>query len=140
MKEVFLFIWSIIWELPQNIIGLIVLLVTIFKKNQYSFENNRLFIKTSFGISLGIFVFWSGTENTKKHEYGHTFQSRSWGWLYLISVGLISFARATYFNFAYKAARKKENSIEEMTKLVKWYYAHYPEDQADIYGGVKRVI
>lgn len=146
LKMILLFIW----ELPQNIIGAILLLVVrIFKlyrkETIYSpwivYEKDRLFIECKdFGISLGFFIFWRDSTQCANHEYGHSIQSNWWGWFYLITVGLISFARATYVWFRYKLAENLSYSegYHLTRELTKWYYTGYPEKQADKLGGVNR--
>ena len=55
------------------------------------------------------------------HEYGHSVQSRCWGWLYLPVVGLVSDVRC-------KLHLYKDGE----------YFEGWPEKQADDLGGVKR--
>lgn len=90
------------WGLPQNLVGLLVLLllgrqerfrfhgavVTLFKKNRLFSQNGA--------FSLGTFIFipqsW-GEDFCRRiaiHEYGHTVQSMILGPLYLPAVGLPS--------------------------------------------------
>lgn len=128
---------SILWELPQNALGALLLgAVTLGKQaQQISREHGRWFVQTpGLGISLGLFVFSSRGGNRwfrpdplmKRHEYGHTFQSRRLGPLYLPLVGVPSVLRVAYA-MAYR----------EITGT-KWrgYYAGYPERGADHHGGI----
>lgn len=76
-----------IWQLPQNIAGLVVLLFTGAKR-----DNDLYRWKYGSGLSLGNYVFVSNyaSEFTIKHEKGHQVQSLKLGWLYLIVIGLPS--------------------------------------------------
>jgi len=122
-----------IWELPQNIIGIIVWLMIRRKITKVEIVHKRLFFHTHhFGISLGSFVFWSNSDdaivwiapNNKEHEYGHTIQSLICGPLYLILVGIPSISRVVY------------SSIYYGLNKTKWanYYKGYPENWADKLG------
>lgn len=118
---------SAIWQLPQNIIGYIVLKVT---KAKYRCHYNGASVYTwhrSDGISLGKYIFVPSNVNKDyiKHEYGHTVQSRYLGWLYLFVIGIPSIVWAGCF----KSYRKKHNVS---------YYSFYTEKWADKLGGVER--
>lgn len=100
-------------------------------------DKQRLFVRSkSLGVSLGWFVFWSGDGNRyfgsdslmKRHEHGHTFQSRMLGPLYLPLVGVPSVSRVVYA-MAYREVTGR-----------RWlgYYDGWPERQADELGGVDR--
>jgi hypothetical protein len=76
----------------------------------------------------------SGVERVVRHEcIGHRKQSKIWGWLYLLVVGLPSVIR-NRISFYYK-------------KTSDWYYGYgkyaksfaWPERQADRFGKVVRV-
>ncbi len=72
-----------LWELPQNLLGLLVWLAV--RKRILSREIVRrrcLFQVTGFGVSLGSFIFWSemntaadGRPDNREHEFGHSVQS-----------------------------------------------------------------
>ena len=90
MKEILLYIW----QLPQNLIGLILLLFYKHEK-EYHRLNGRTFYYTEemrSGISLGNYIIMNreDKEDGMKHEYGHTIQSRYLGLFYLILIGLPS--------------------------------------------------
>ena len=125
------------WELPQDALGLAVLGVAWALGDVVAVQRDqgRLFIESrSLGVSLGWFVFWSRGTNRyfrpdplmKRHEYGHSFQSRWLGPLYLPLVGVPSVSRVLY-GMAYREV-----------KGTKWrnYYAGYPENWADRLGGI----
>lgn len=84
MKEVLLYLW----QLPQNLVGLLVILFSNAEKDwdDYWITNYR------FGVSLGryIIVNKNCTMDTIKHERGHQKQSLYLGPLYLIIIGLPS--------------------------------------------------
>src|SRR6185369_10455986 len=86
--------------------------------------------------SLGYFVFYSRgegryfvlDERIRDHEWGHSFQSRLLGPLYLPLVGVPSIARVLYaVVFREVTGRRWEG-----------YFDAYPEDWADRLGGVVR--
>ena len=81
-----------IWQLPQNLLGI---LVKIFTKAE-SIEHIHYW-KYNSGLSLGkyIFVNKNAPFNTIFHEEGHQKQSLYLGWLYLIIIGLPSIIWAT---------------------------------------------
>lgn len=127
----------VIWELPQNVLGALLLGVTktIGAAQEVSIEQGRVFVRANgIGISLGHFVFYTDRSTRwyradplmKRHEHGHTFQSRWFGPLYLPVIGVPSVMRATYA-VAYR----------EVTGQ-KWrgYYDGYPEKWADRLGGI----
>lgn len=104
-KKVLDFISNWIWQLPQNLCGLIY---------KYISKNNRigkvetevtkslgveaLIKKSPGGVSLGKYIFLapSGAKNnfTIDHECGHNIQSKKWGPLYLIVFGIPSVLHA----------------------------------------------
>src|SRR5262249_33841032 len=97
----------------------------------------RVFAQARGGsVSLGLFVFYNERESrwfyprsgTRGHEYGHTFQSRWLGPLYLPLVGTASVLRLLYA-LAYGEATGR-----------RWrgYFDGWPENQADRLGGVDR--
>jgi hypothetical protein len=133
--RVFLFIW----ELPQNLLGIGALLYdrAIGYIVEIKFERERLMIETKRrAISLGLFVFWTRQSNhwielderNKKHEWGHSVQSRMLGPLYLLVVGIPSTMRVIYL-LAYRKIKGR-----------RWtgYFDGFPENWADRLGGVDR--
>ncbi len=130
---------GVLWEGPQNLLGSMLLLTerAIGSVVRIENEDGRLFVQSRMtAVSLGHFVFWSRRENryfpldenTRQHEFGHTFQSRLLGPLYLPLVGVPSSARVLYA-VAYR----------EMTgRRWRGYFDGYPENWADTLGGVAR--
>ena len=137
IKSILLFIW----QLPQNIIGIILFLIlrkSITKGYIYYFLNRdnkentidyykyigddykiRKYLvvnKKNFNsISLGDFVFLRSFDLlTVLHEYGHQKQSKKLGFLYLILVGLPSIACNIYDKIFH---RKWSDE-----KRIEWYY------------------
>ena len=120
-----------LWQLPQNIAGLVVKVVVRSRTASVT-ERDGVLIhsvrKFHGGVSLGRYVFCyckPDRQNASRvmmaHEYGHSVQSRLWGWLYLPVVGLVSAIRCQFR--LYKDGE---------------YFEGWPERQADDLGGVKR--
>ena len=88
MKNALLYLW----QLPQNLLGLI--LRAIYKGNDGTYESAtvRRSLTMKGGISLGRYIIVNqfSTRTTIAHEYGHCRQSLCLGWLYLIVIGLPS--------------------------------------------------
>ena len=126
-----------IWELPQNVLGLMVLSVMKIRKKitKSELDAHRLFIETpATGVSLGWLVFWTPAGNRfshlindcRMHEYGHALQSVRLGPLYLIIVGIPSISRVVYSKwYKKKYGRGWKN-----------YFNGFPENWADKLGGV----
>lgn len=123
MKELFLYIW----QLPQNIIGLIIIIFGGAKyKNGYWIiysRNEKLF----FGVSLGDYIIFCDKlepiEIDLKHEQGHQKQSLCLGWLYLFVIGLPSF----FGNIYDRIFHKDWDDIQRYY----WYYNQPWEKWAD---------
>jgi hypothetical protein len=127
MKNILLYIW----QLPQNILGLLVVLITRAKH-----EPDLGFYCTYkfgwFGVSLGNYIIFGGSPSKRSinHEKGHQKQSRYLGWLYLILIGIPSF----FGNIWDRLVHKKWPVERQIT----WYYSQPWEKWADILGGVER--
>lgn len=102
IKDILIQIFLIFWQLPQCIVGLVMLpflgklRLVRYENYCWAFEGEKM----SGGISLGCFIFLSKysakKEATILHEYGHVKQSHMLGWLYLIVIGLPSILWATF--------------------------------------------
>ncbi len=116
-------IFNFIWCAPQLIVGLLVKLFTGAKKD----ERGLYIWKLGYGLSLDSFVFVhkNASENTIKHEQGHTKQSRLLGPLYLFVIGIPSAIWCHCFEWY-----RKKNNVS--------YYDFYCEKWADELGGVNR--
>lgn len=129
-KCIFYFL-MILWELPQNIAGLLIVLVLWKKQGGITRYKKAFHVKLcdiGWGVSLGRFIILPVFDNkdTLKHEYGHCKQSRLLGWLYLLIVGIPSACRNLYF--------RKHNT----DRKGKTYYEAFPENWADELGKVYR--
>lgn len=126
-----------LWQLPQNIIGLIFMLVFRGKYEQDYNDKKVYLVNREFVYSLGKYIimskkwYWdtatripSYNERLLAHEYGHCRQSEMLGWLYLIIVGVPSFIMNRISKYNRKFARN--------------YYNRFPENWADKLGGVGR--
>ncbi|MBR6136075.1 MAG: hypothetical protein IKQ22_06290 [Clostridia bacterium] len=133
MKKVLLWLW----QLPQNILGLLVILVTNAKYNDISYDevDNFWWAKKGkrFGVSLGNYIIFGPgpvAHDSFKHEQGHQRQSLYLGPLYLLLIGLPSITGNIYDTIAHRnwsyLAREE------------WYYKQPWEAWADKLGGVER--
>jgi hypothetical protein len=123
-----------IWQLPQHLLALILIKIwKPFDQEVYQHCNVFWIKKKGIGVSLGNYIFLDKnySKATIKHEYGHSIQSRYFGWLYLITVGIPS---AVFNNLWDRLFHKNWSSNDRL----KWYYNRYPEKWADKLGGVIR--
>lgn len=120
-----LLLW--IWQLPQNIVGLVFLLFTTKKELFRKYKYERIYISPNMsgGISLGNYIILRKTkvqdEETITHERGHCKQSRMLGWFYLLVIGINSLLHATFHDC--------DN-----------YYHFFTEKWADAIMGIKRIL
>lgn len=135
IKDVLLYAW----QLPQNLLGL--LLIAIYKPQRVHVMENGVEIhyssKMTGGISLGKYCLVntyhyrtniknSLKRDTVRHEaIGHTKQSRMFGWLYLIVIGLPSIVWAMLYG---RVIKETKNG----------YYRFYTEKWADKIANVER--
>lgn len=125
------------WEFPQNALGVVVFAAHLVRDSaeEVTHERGCVFVEVPLGaVSLGRFVFYSTRDTpyvpvspeNKDHEYGHTFQSKQLGPLYLPLVGVPSTLRVLYA-IGYRRLHGR-----------RWahYYDGFPERQADELGGV----
>lgn len=123
-----------LWQLPQNIIGIIMSIWSCGTKYFYKAGASNINVykstRMSGGISLGKFVIVQArcSQTTIKHELGHCKQSQYFGWLYLIVIGLPSIIWAALHTYNKKIATKYS------------YYDFYTEKWADKLGGVVRKL
>lgn len=125
MKRIALYLW----QLPQNLLGLLFLLF-IRGEVRHSLCGIDFYYAKNFngGISLGKYIIYSRikrAEDSVKHEYGHCIQSKRWGWLYLPVVGLCSLTWACLYGTLIKSTHNG-------------YFRFWTERNADRLGGVKR--
>lgn len=130
----FLNILLYIWQLPQNLLGLIMVAITGFglpvdiRGNNHRLPSSLLFLNKQMrgGISLGRYIImngsYAGDTNSWMHERGHSVQSMMLGPLYLLVIGLPSVLWAAWWN--------EKRGVS--------YYEFFTEKWADILGGVTR--
>lgn len=121
MKNAFLWLWCF----PQMLAGYIVKKVTKARKVDDHYEYDVMLGSLSLGEYRFLCPQHWGREETMKHEYGHTLQSRLLGWLYLPAIAIPSFIWAGFFS-----GYRKKNNVS--------YYAFYTEKWADQLAGIKR--
>jgi len=123
------------WELPQTLLGEILLIVGKFysaKWESYDYENVRVHRSDiRWGVSLGRHILLGNRygDDTVKHEFGHTQQSLYLGPVYLIVVGLPSITMNIISQLDYKYGKGE---------FSRNYYNRWPENWADKLGGVER--
>lgn len=136
LKEIVLFLW----QLPQNVLGAFIVLLTRAEKVfTFATGKRKWFYVTDvavFGISLGHFIIFGvkGNEYPYKndilHEIGHQKQSRILGPLYLIVIGIPS--------FVYNRWDALMHRRWAWNRRLLWYYGHPWEAWADKLGGVEK--
>ena len=130
IKEILLYIW----QLPQNLVALILLLIYQREKVYHKLNGRTFYFTTEMpsGISLGNYIIMNrqDKEDGMKHEYGHSIDSRRWGPLYLLVIGLPSLLGNIYDRI-FHAKWKYSDSCE-------WYYNQPWEKSADKNGRVDR--
>ena len=121
---------QILWQLPQAALGWLLSLVYTHDADLVQVKDGITWVfngRFPGGISLWPYIFIrKGHPVDRAHEYGHTIQSRRWGWLYLPVVGLASVIHLWFRDMGWIWDRKSD------------YYAVWPENKADELGGVKR--
>lgn len=123
-----------IWQLPQNLAGLLFLNCKKGRKSVKFFDKTdcKFFTDNNGSVSLGNYIFVLNPNNseTVNHEYGHHKQSLYLGPLYLLVIGLPSII-GYWIDVLFH-----ENW--SWIKRDKWYYNQPWEKWADKLGGVKR--
>jgi hypothetical protein len=125
-----------IWQFPQILLALILIKKILAKRLEGLYRDKKVYcFKSSYisGVSLGEYIILreGHSETTLDHEYGHTVQSRIFGPLYLIVIGIPS----AVFNNLWD---RKFHKTWTDQKRIEWYYSRYPEKWADRLGGVNR--
>lgn len=117
-----------IWQLPQNIVGLLLVLI-LQPEFCFEFSGHALYYASKMrgGISLGRYIIVSDMMKdykgrTEEHELGHALQSQYLGPLYLLVIGLPSLLWAAWWN--------RSRGVS--------YYSFYTEKWADRLGKVER--
>ncbi|MCM1503405.1 MAG: hypothetical protein NC115_12195 [Bacteroidales bacterium] len=120
-----------LWQLPQNLLGLGLLLI-LRGEARHKLGSIRFYFLNTFpgGITLGEYIIVGTNENvTIRHEFGHVRQSRILGPLYLFAVGIPSIVHA-WLNDGIGCCGRHRTG----------YYHFYTEKWADRLGGVTRCI
>ena len=134
MKKILLYIW----QLPQNLLGLLVILFTHAENTDKGYW---LSYYHNFGVALGSYIIFGGVgsmlDTNVKHEQGHQKQSLYLGPLYLLIIGLPSITGSIISNIWFRFS-DKNSQIKK--KIVIWYYNLPWESWADKLGGVNRGI
>lgn len=110
MKAIIDFISNWIWQLPQNLCGLVYKYISKNNRKERietevtkALDVEALVKKSSGSVSLGKYIFLSPSgsksEFTINHECGHNIQSKKWGPLYLIVFGIPSILHALFNGF-----------------------------------------
>jgi hypothetical protein len=123
-----------IWQLPQHLLALILIITwKPFVSEEYQHCTVFRIKKKGMGVSLGKYIFLDEhySKTAIKHEYGHSIQSRYFGWIYLLAIGIPS---AVFNNLWDRLVHKNWSPNNRL----KWYYRRYPEKWADKLGGVIR--
>jgi len=115
--------------LPQNMLGTLyygLLQLTGNVVGTADMNEMKIIVtRTPFGVSLGRYIFISTalqTENTVRHEYGHTMQGYKHGPFYLPVEGLVSFVQAAISLISPSFANR--------------YFDRWPENEANELSGV----
>ena len=119
--------------LPQNVLGTLyygLLQLTGNVVGTADMNEMKIIVtRTPFGVSLGRYIFVSTslqTENTVRHEYGHTMQGYKHGPFYLPFEGLVSFVQAAISLISPSFANR--------------YFDRWPENEANELSGATRVV
>lgn len=126
-----------IWQLPQNLLGLI---LRLFYKTEKTlvYKGKTIRICSTFpgGVSLADTIFLKRyphdqeSWNDVKHEYGHSIQSKYLGCFYLLVIGIPSGLGNLWDRYAHKDWSYADS--------YNWYYNQPWEKWADKLGGVDR--
>ena len=139
MKKFFLWFW----QFPQNLVGFC---LTRFRKQVLIFTFNdgttgRIYFTSNVfgcGISLGDYIildydnywwyrYYDSVFRIYNHEHGHQKQSLKLGWMYLLTIGILS----TCGNLV-------DRVVHKYHKNGCWYYKQPWEKWADKLGQVQR--
>jgi len=147
MKRIGQFILDWVWQLPQHIVGLLLILFLGAKKQgvqkepngdvvwYWDYERGGWFSNFISGASLGRYILLPkpASNTTIFHEHGHSKQSVILGPLYLLIVGIYS---AVFCNLWDRFFHKGWNTYDRLY----WYYkTRLTEIWADRLGGVDRI-
>lgn len=146
MKQ-FLSFWLYVWELPQNVLALILFRIFGIKGQDRvitlnGYKRIEFLWKLKTAVSLGRYVLIGQIlrdtrQDIRYHELGHCVQSIHWGWLYLVVIGIPSM----WVNLTTRIIRRMYNSkpfrwfadifVSKNEGVYEWAYSRYPEKQAN---------
>lgn len=134
------FIFQILWQLPQSIIGwgmLLYFMIVGKVKPIYYYKETFVFeaSKMRCGISLGTIIIVSPNSNcnsTIRHAFGHVVDSKRFSWLYLIIIGIPSIIWAATYKklgaknyYQFYTERRANNNGDKYISFEKYYiYKH----------------
>jgi hypothetical protein len=120
-----------IWQLPQNIIAILIYVLLQRRPIEYTNEHTGMTVlwipvngTTCWSLGQFIFAYPDASEQVLKHETGHCLQSLYLGPLYLLAVAIPSVCLFWWRRWFKKSPQ--------------WYKSHYPESWADKLGGVEK--
>ena len=112
--------------------------VRIYIADNKSHREDKL-LKGISGFSMGRYICLNSAHDiqTIKHEVGHCWQSKKWGWLYLPVVGIKSSVFCNLWSRWFHTDKKGWNNYDRSY----WHYVvnYYFEGQADKKGKVNRI-
>ena len=128
MKKI-LAILQYIWELPQNVVGLIwksikkdSIITTISNSDINSINAKAFLVRSNGSVTLGKYIFIGQTYKnqylTIKHECGHVKQSKILGPLYLIVIGVPSILHAWINDYIHCCDKHKEGYYHFYTEHI----------------------
>lgn len=118
-----------IWQLPQNLLGLLLMLI-LQGETKHRLGSIRFYFLRTFpgGVTLGEYIIVGTKQDlTVRHEFGHVLQSRYLGPLYLLVIGLPSLLHA-WLNGAIGCCDRHPEG----------YYHFYTEKWADRLAAINR--
>lgn len=112
------------WQFPQNYIAFLIYGCLGYLCTYGGKYNGKSLIITEYilsNFSLGDYIFAlpNSTEESLKHELGHSYQSQLLGWLYIPVIAIPSILHNLVHYIAYKLGKKWD------------YYSFYTEKWAD---------
>lgn len=153
MKKFINILLALTWELPQNILGLLTLIVSVLmnsKPKVYTKDGIKYFSPNWMwnGVSLGRFILIPKSVSegntfpriedtwTVGHEHGHQIQSRYLGPLYLFVIGIPSAIHNIWNSKLKNKVNKSTGKTWTFIERYEEYYSYWCEKWADKLGKV----
>lgn len=113
-----------LWQFPQNYIAFLIygcLGYLCYYGGKYNGKNLIIteYILSNFSLGDYIFALPNSTDESLKHELGHSYQSQLLGWLYIPVIAIPSVLHNLVHYIAYKLGKEWD------------YYSFYTEKWAD---------